>query len=72
MDAFLREQAALHPCMQPRDALKMCYQAAFGAEHLLRDPGAAAAYLRDPSRTEEPSEGYAAELKKRQIRSSAS
>lgn len=47
MDAFLREQAALHPCMQPRDALKMCYQAAFGAEHLLRDPGAAAAYLRD-------------------------
>lgn len=47
MREFLRRQAALHPCMQPRDALKLCYQAAYGAEHLLRDPEAARAALRE-------------------------
>lgn len=39
-------QCRLHPSMQPRDALKMCYQAAFGAEHGLGDPAAARKYLR--------------------------
>lgn len=34
----LRAQAALHPSMEPQDAVKLCYQAAFGAEHLLADP----------------------------------
>ena len=29
------QQAALHPAMQPQDAVKLCFQAAFGAEHLL-------------------------------------
>lgn len=33
----LRTQSSLHPSMQPQDVLKMCYQAAFGAEHLLDD-----------------------------------
>lgn len=33
----LREQLRLHPAMQPRDVLKLCYQAARGAEHLLTD-----------------------------------
>lgn len=28
--------------MEPQDAVKLCYQAAFGAEHLLTDPDAAA------------------------------
>ena len=41
----LRTQAALHPSMQPQDVLKMCYQAAFGAEHLLSDEQAARDYL---------------------------
>ncbi|MBQ9195711.1 MAG: hypothetical protein IJ157_00600 [Clostridia bacterium] len=33
--------------MRPRDMLKCCYQAAFGAEHLLGDKAAARAYLLD-------------------------
>jgi len=41
----LRTQATLHPSLQPQDALKMCYQAAFGAEHLLTDEASARAYL---------------------------
>ncbi len=43
--ACLLDQARQHPAMQPQDALKMCYQAAFGAEHLLSDPSAARRYL---------------------------
>ena len=31
--------------MRPRDMIKLCYQAAFGAEHLLGDPAAAQAYF---------------------------
>ncbi len=34
---YVKEQALLHPAMQAQDALKLCYQAAFGAEHLLLD-----------------------------------
>lgn len=41
----LRTQAALHPSMQPQDVLKMCYQAAFGAEHLLTNEQSAREYL---------------------------
>lgn len=33
----LRQQLQAHPAMQPRDVVKMCYQAACGAEHLLSD-----------------------------------
>lgn len=32
----LQAQAAAHPSMQAQDAVKLCYQAAFGPEHLLR------------------------------------
>ena len=46
MRRFIAAQAALHPAMQPRDALKLCYQAAYGAEHLLSDQAAARDYLR--------------------------
>ena len=46
MEAFFRKQAELHPAMQPRDALKCCYQSAFGAEHLLHDPARARNDLR--------------------------
>lgn len=33
----LRNQLNIHKVMEPRDLLKMCYQASFGAEHLLQD-----------------------------------
>lgn len=42
---YLREQAFLHPSMQPQDVVKLCYQAAFGAEHLLADKEAAFIWL---------------------------
>lgn len=44
-EAFLREQMKKHPSMQPQDVVKMCYQAAFGAEHLLLDLDVAKSYL---------------------------
>ena len=39
------EQIARHPSMTPQDLIKLCYQAAFGAEHLLSDPARAARML---------------------------
>jgi len=33
----LLAQARLHPALMPQDAVKLCYQAAFGAEHLVMD-----------------------------------
>lgn len=33
----LQNQLYLHPNLQPQDIIKLCYQAAFGAEHLLSD-----------------------------------
>lgn len=45
-DYFL-EQMERHPAMEARDAVKMCYQAAFGAEHLLQDREAAYLYLKE-------------------------
>ena len=47
MKAYFEGQAALHPAMEPRDALKMAYQAAFGAEHLAGDGEAVRRYLHD-------------------------
>lgn len=42
---FLRQQLDRHPGMQTRDVIKLCYQAAFGAEHILQDKAAAEAYF---------------------------
>ena len=42
---YLKEQLRLHPSAQPRDAVKQCFQAAFGAEHLLLDIASARAYF---------------------------
>lgn len=44
-ETYLLEQLHTHPSMEPRDVLKLCYQAAFGAEHLLQDAEKAKAYL---------------------------
>lgn len=42
---YLMQQAERHPSMEPRDVFKMIFQAAFGAEHLLKDKEAAYAYF---------------------------
>ena len=42
---YLQEQIQHHPSTEPRDILKQCYQAAFGAEHLLADLTRAWHYL---------------------------
>ncbi len=36
-EACLQQQLSLHTVFQVQDALKLCYQAAFGAEHLVED-----------------------------------
>ena len=38
---YFTMQIEKHPSLQPQDIVKLCYQAAFGAEHLLTDPNAA-------------------------------
>lgn len=43
----LTGQLRLHSRMQPRDVIKLCYQAAFGGEHLLREPSAAERYFHE-------------------------
>lgn len=43
--AYLLQQTQLHPALQMQDAIKLCYQAAFGAEHLLSDLSAAQKHL---------------------------
>lgn len=42
---YLGEQAKRHPSTEPLDVIKLCYQAAFGAEHLLEDKEPALRYL---------------------------
>lgn len=44
---YLLEQIKRHPSMQPQDILKQCYQAAFGAEHLLQDKERAKQYIKE-------------------------
>jgi hypothetical protein len=54
---YLLEQLKKHPVMQPQDVVKMCYQAAFGAEHLLADVSAAKRYFDAEFDAIEPREG---------------
>lgn len=42
---YFLKQLKMHPSLQFGDAIKLCYQAAFGAEHLLSDFERARAYL---------------------------
>ncbi|MBR5280777.1 MAG: hypothetical protein IKU26_07430 [Clostridia bacterium] len=42
---YIQEQISSHPGMQPRDLLKLCYQAAYGGDHLLLDMAQAEAYF---------------------------
>ena len=41
------QQLQAHPSMQSRDVVKLCYQAACGAEHLLSDLEGARAYFEE-------------------------
>lgn len=45
IEKYLLEQVSLHPSMQPQDVVKLCYQASFGAEHLLTDFTGAESYF---------------------------
>ncbi len=42
---YLIEHVEKHPSMMPQDVIKLCYQAAFGAEHLLSDVSIARKYF---------------------------
>jgi len=44
---YLLEQLNIHPSMMPQDVAKMCYQAVFGADHLLQDIKKAESYFND-------------------------
>lgn len=41
------EQLGRHPSMDPQDLMKMCFQAAFGVEHIIADAAAAEKCLRE-------------------------
>ena len=42
---YLFQQLQKHPAMQPQDVVKLCYQASFGPEHMLKDIGKAMDWL---------------------------
>lgn len=44
---YLTKQLELHPAMQYQDFIKLCYQAAFGMEHLLENRVAALKFLEE-------------------------
>jgi len=44
---FLISESRLHPSIMPQDVVKLCYQAAFGAEHILSNHAQALKYFRD-------------------------
>lgn len=43
--SYLLQQIKRHPSMQAQDVVKLCYQSAYGAEHLLNDPDQAWVWL---------------------------
>ncbi len=52
--ACLKAQYLAHPSLGPQDAVKMCYQVAYGAEHAITDIEAVMAYLRHETDRLEP------------------
>lgn len=44
---YLTEHIKRHPWVRPQDFIKLCYQAAFGAEHLLSDLSGAKKYFEE-------------------------
>ena len=45
MSEILKTYLHTHPRLLPQDAVKFCYQSAFGGGHLITDPDRAAQYL---------------------------
>lgn len=45
MDTYLKAHLQSHPALLPQDAVKFCYQAAFGGGHLITDAARVSAYL---------------------------
>lgn len=56
-ELYLTEQIKKHRSMQPQDVVKMCFQAAYGAEHLLSDLSDAWEYLKIEYDSVTPSDG---------------
>jgi len=56
MNAYLLEQLQNHPSMQPQDIVKLCYQAVYGAEHLLTDIERARQYFNEEFANTEPAD----------------
>ena len=52
----LRKQLKNHPSIEPQDIIKMCYQATFGAEHLLLDLEKARAFFEEEFEATEASD----------------
>ena len=46
MDTYLNTHILTHPALCPQDAVKFCYQSAFGGGHLITDVTRAAEYLK--------------------------
>ncbi len=44
-EAYILEQIQSHPSFRPQDAIKLSYQATFGAEHLLQEAASVKAYF---------------------------
>ena len=51
---ILRQQIVNHPSMMPQDVAKLCFQATYGAEHLLEDVKRAEAFFYDEYQMTEP------------------
>lgn len=64
---FLQTQITQHPGTEPRDVLKLCYQAAYGGEHLLSDLSKAEAYFNQEFARVQPREEPLYELISPQI-----
>lgn len=59
---YFSEQLKKHRSILPQDAIKACYQAAFGAEHLLSDTDRARAYFNSEFESVAPYEGELFEM----------
>lgn len=56
MNIYIKEHIKMHPELMPRDIIKFCYQAAYGAEHLLSDKEYAGKMLHDEFENTLPSD----------------
>ena len=53
---YFSDQLKRHPSIEHQDVIKLCYQAAFGAEHILSNAEAARGYLESEFASIEPSD----------------